>query len=667
MNDDLTIRAILQIWDDLTASPDWPILMHRLIPLIDHWHQTQDIGAHAEIRMQISDLLKSTNQELYQRFIATRKALREQTDPTFLGARGVSTPAEQGAIWNALRSQTLANAGNTIVGDITNGTGVAIGEGAQAKVEQHIEHHYHESRYTRYADISCPRRVGVDQRFTITVALTIQPQADSVVPQPINDLIASKIKVRLSSPGMEILTATEQVLVIDPDDDTTPVVFHLKAQHSGRYDVKIEFIQRSQCIAIARVPIEVLTTTPMFEAAILPPTTINPWMATGTAPDLTLVVKHDPSGIMTFTLSSNEIELFATDYRPPCDPQTWLNQIYDEIGLLQRGHESAGNHGPRLLNTTQIERRLKNLGHQLWDILIPPDLKAFYGRERTKWHVSTKEDRRWSLLVQSDDAQIPWELVRPYGTGTARWGEDFWCTTFYVARWLFKRPDVLECVAPPPQLILSAMARIVPTCFPELSAAPAEDAFLRDLIIQHHLIDRSPPRATEDALITLLEQGGYDWMHIITHGEFFAESARHRSTIGLEDQQWLACSAITGPDIRNTLGDQRPSFVINACHAQHAAPMLSGAASWATQLIGSGAGMLVAPLWSVRDDRAKQFSEVFYEALFNPERPATVAEALWHTRQSIYEPGDPTWLAYSLFAHPNATVRVATSGDKQAI
>ncbi|MDW8213955.1 MAG: CHAT domain-containing protein, partial [Roseiflexaceae bacterium] len=109
--------------------------------------------------------------------------------------------------------------------------------------------------------------------------------------------------------------------------------------------------------------------------------------------------------------------------------------------------------------------------------------------------------------------------------------------------------------------------------------------------------------------------------------------------------QRLACSAITGPRIRGKLHAEQPAFVLNACHAGRTAPLISGAASWATQLIGSGAGMLIAPLWSVTDTLATQFSRALYGALLRPEGPATLAEAVWHARTAIRQPDDPTWLA----------------------
>jgi hypothetical protein len=31
---------------------------------------------------------------------------------------------------------------------------------------------------------------------------------------------------------------------------------------------------------------------------------------------------------------------------------------------------------------------------------------------------------------------------------------------------------------------------------------------------------------------------------------------------------------------------------------------------------------------------------------------------MWQARDAIRQPDDPTWLAYSLFAHPNARVEV---------
>ncbi|MFN8466409.1 MAG: hypothetical protein U0X20_12700 [Caldilineaceae bacterium] len=71
-------------------------------------------------------------------------------------------------------------------------------------------------------------------------------------------------------------------------------------------------------------------------------------------------------------------------------------------------------------------------------------------------------------------------------------------------------------------------------------------------------------------------------------------------------------------------------------------------ANW---LVGAGAGIFLAPLWTVRDDLGLASSEAFYDELLYGK---TVAEAMGAGRQTANREGDPTWLAYSMYAHPNA-------------
>jgi hypothetical protein len=645
MAGEATLAALMEILPQVQQMPVWATIEPELRSFIERYHTSDDTEKQAWIARKIRKMLRQQAPEVYQLLLA---AIQKREQEHKAVTRDVPPPP--------LRGDSIT------MGDVSNATGVAVGPHAQATVHQH----YHEPRYTRYTDISCPRRVHITERFTITVALTLQQRTESVVQQAV-EVYEGKVRVRLAAPDFELLSSQEQTMVIEPDEDSAPIVFHLKPRTQGRHEISIQFWQRGNLIATAIVPIEALATQPAFEAAIIPSVAINPWMAGVRSPDLTLAVTRDPSGCMEFTLSGDGVVLFSSEHTLSCDPRAFIDQLYDEIGLLQRGQDSINGQrtGRRLLDADQVERRIRNLGYLLWDRLIPADLKQFYGRERARWRVTGANDRRWSLLVQSNEADIPWELVRPYSEGADHWEEDFWCHTFYFARWLLRRPDVLACFAPLPQLRLGALAAIVPACYPELQAAPVEHALLRDLMARHHLQDRSPPRATEPALIALLEQGGYDWMHMITHGDFFAESALHSSAIGQEDRQGLACSAITGPRIRGMLHDQRPAFILNACHVGRAAPSISGAAGWATQLIGSGAGMLVAPLWSVSDQRAAQFSQVFYEALLHAEQTASVAEAMWHARAAIRDDSDPTWLAYSLYAHPNARVYCNGAGRRQ--
>ncbi len=634
-----TIAALMAIWEEALAGEQWAQLRRRLRQLIEQAQQGADSELRAELAMRMTDLLRDADPELYRQLIAMRKAIRAGAARNRFSTRGMPSDAELDAVWQEIRASERDPLGGSQMS-----TGDIVG-GSQMSTGYNIEPHY-----IRYTDISCPRSATLAERITLTVALTMQQRAESVAKQAVT-VVEGKVNVRLSAPDFDMLSPAEQTIMIEPDEDSQPAVFHLKARALGRHEITVQFWQRGNLIATAAVPIEIVEQPLAFAPAIVPSVPVNVMLGDAPAPDLTLVVNRAPSGHTEFMVVEGGVVIFATKTKLELEPRAFVDQVYNEIGLLQRGHDSTNER--RALNTDQIERRIRNLGYRLWDRLIPADLKAFYSQKRASW---AEQAQRRSLLVQSNEADIPWELIRPYGEGNETWEEGFWCETFSFARWLLKRPETLAGYAPPTRLRLSALAAIVPVCYPELKAAPDEHVLLYKLIQQHRLTDRSPSRATEAAVIALLEEGSFDWMHVVTHGAFFAGSALHSSALALEDKQWLASSAITGPRIRGTLKTKRPAFILNACHVGRAAPLISGAADWATQLIGSGAGMLIAPLWSVNDTLATAFSKAFYTALLNPERPATLAEAVWHARTAIRQPDDPTWLAYSLFAHPNATV-----------
>ena len=651
-----TIAALLAIWDEGQSSSHWPALLPVLRQLVDQFQQSADNNTRAEIAMRITDLLRETDPDLHRKLIQMRRTIRAGEAHNRFSTRGMPSGAELSAVWQEIRTREASIYGESITTGNISGTGIAIGQGAQATVHQH----FYEPRFTRYTDISCPRLAQVNSRVTVTVALTMQPQPESVALQAI-EVFEGKVRVRIDAPGFEPLSPLEQTIIVERDDDSAPVVFHLKARETGPHEIAIQFWQRGNLIATVVAPIEVLEVEPVFAPALIPKTPVSPRMADVTPPDLTLVVFRDPAGRMQFTLHRDNVTLCYAEQTLRHPPDALINALFDELHLLQRGTDSANRRrGSSLLTAEQVERRIRNLGYKLWDVLIPPELKLYYAREHHQWQRAAAAGQRWSMLVQSNEPDIPWELVRPYNDGPDCWEEDFWCQTFHFARWLLKRPDSPESVVPLPRLRLRTLAAVVPTCYPELKAVPAEHQLLRDLIARYRLTDRSPQRATEAEVIALLETGGFDWLHVITHGDFFAQSqsALHSSAIGLDDNQWLASSAITGPRIRGALRNHRPAIILNACHVGREQPSLSGAAGWVTQFVGSGAGMMIAPLWSVNDALALRFSEVLYNALLNPDRPATVAEAMWQARNAIRQPDDPTWLAYSLFAHPNARVEV---------
>ena len=152
----------------------------------------------------------------------------------------------------------------------------------------------------------------------------------------------------------------------------------------------------------------------------------------------------------------------------------------------------------------------------------------------------------------------------------------------------------------------------------------------------------------------LLEGGGYDWLHAAAHGNFFPQAPNEDSALWLQEDMALTPDGLVGSAIEGHLKRQRPAFFLNACQVGRQGWALTGLGGWANRLVSGGAGLFVGPLWEVSDDGALQFATAFYGGLLAGE---TVAEATRQGRLAARESGDPTWLAYSVYGHPNARVQ----------
>ena len=63
---------------------------------------------------------------------------------------------------------------------------------------------------------------------------------------------------------------------------------------------------------------------------------------------------------------------------------------------------------------------------------------------------------------------------------------------------------------------------------------------------------------------------------------------------------------------------------------------------------------MTVPYWSVYDQPAHDFAQAFYGRLL---AGLPIGRAVQEARTAIRPLGDPTWLAYTVFADPLATVR----------
>jgi len=184
----------------------------------------------------------------------------------------------------------------------------------------------------------------------------------------------------------------------------------------------------------------------------------------------------------------------------------------------------------------------------------------------------------------------------------------------------------------------------------KLKSAKAERAFMLKFRRDHELKDGGVEPVTDVAVLAALERP-YDWVHSAAHGVSLGKGTGEAPL--LLDKGSIKPSDIYGLAIERPLL-QAPSFVFNACQVGQEDWTVFGTSGWATQLVGRGAGLFIAPLWSVTDALAYEFVIALYNELAAGK---TVGEAVLAGRLKAREsarqagdPADPTWLAYCVYA-----------------
>ena len=505
---------------------------------------------------------------------------------------------------------------------------------------------------TRYTDIICPRRIWVDNpRVPVVVRLTVQRSALSAKVEKMVLREDLPVQVHIEARLFEILNAPRQDILLLRDQDSAPAVFDLRPRQVGHTDITLDFFQSGDPVGTATVAVKVTPDEVAEGAESRParPLHVEPDLA---PPDRVLhVAWNEPGSALHFTLIQDGGASWNDGFRPvPTNgnPAAHAAELYRQItSLVGAADPTVDALLQRQLQIpfADVDRRVKRLGQNLWRDLIPDELKALYGRERESW-------RNRTLLIFSGEPHIPWELVWPYEAGV--WEDEGpWCQTLRLTRWLRKDDRGNGNDKAPGRLPANAFAVLAPSysLLGNLPSAQHERQVLLDLIRRHKLHDVSPAEATWQAVMDLLEAGGYDWVHVASHGNFYPDAADGDSALWLQRDNALTPQHIAGMRIEGYLREHRPAFFFNACEVGRQGWALTHIGGWANRLISGGAGLFVGPLWSVGDSNALTFADAFYQGLFSGE---TVATATQQARLAARRVGDPTYLAYSVYGHPNA-------------
>ena len=219
--------------------------------------------------------------------------------------------------------------------------------------------------------------------------------------------------------------------------------------------------------------------------------------------------------------------------------------------------------------------RLTAIGSTLFSELFPDDLQALL------WGL---RDRIGSVLIQSEEPWVPWELCRLQGREDGRIVEGpFLCEAFDITRWM-------PGLARQPDLKASSIGVIQPPS--DLASAPRETEMLQGLATSGppaRTVTAIPPNYS--AVRAALGEATYEVVHFVGHGRFPDANDPKRAELSLTGTQALRPIDISGA-VAN-LGLRRPIVFLNACQSGVKAVDLTGNGGWAVAMLEAGS-------WCVR-------------------------------------------------------------------
>ena len=484
------------------------------------------------------------------------------------------------------------------------------------------------------------------------VAVEFTKQGDEPPP-------AEYLTVRvLASDFDEETRVWERTITVHHDRDSDPAVFLLKAAELGKKRITIDFEHKGRPVGSVWFVAEVVETATSsagvtiarsadgvpefarFERNPPPPADVQ-----------LRVVKKSGENTLAFWLNSahpdlpyswdsvGEVELTSQD------PMTFLAGLLEPLDDMVTRLSGDLSDDER----TSAAEELNVLAEGLFEQLLPEPFRIEYF---TRIQPLQQAGKIKSMLITSDEPWIPWELLKPYyysvSEGKEYVAENFWALDFQLARWLAGRGPAARVAVKDAALVLPDVG---------LPAVAQEQAYF-DTLAAQRMIRLSGPSKTLDEVKKLFLNGGYQLMHVATHGKFDTEDA-DASVLELSDENLrpadLVASRLRG--IRKSM----PLVFLNACDGGRADFSLTGLGGWAEKLFReANASAFVGALWEVHDELAVEFTKHFYNRLAAGD---ALGEAMRSARVHVrsIDNTNPTWLAYTLYGDPNTVVEIGTA------
>jgi len=454
------------------------------------------------------------------------------------------------------------------------------------------------------------------------------------------------VKVVLTAPAFQERTGySTRLIEVYSSADSLPAVFLLQAGDKlGTATLTVDLYHRARMVGSFKYETAIMDDPAraapraqrISEVGGLEPLPVDP----PPPADITLrVVKEQQDNTLLFTLQSDnpaigyerrDVGAITLEREPRdllADIFTQLDDLAGQVFDSDSAFEAAA------------QEEIESIGQYLFEELFPPKLQQAYWRLKAL----REAGKIRSLLIISDEPWIPWELIKPYrydAESDTEEHDDFLAAAFRMSRWLAG-----------PGLADRVNIQTVSTVMPELDLpyVQQEREFFDGLAQRGLRVN--PPLRTRDEVLRATRTGRFQLLHLAAHGIFNPQRV-DASPLILQNERELLPRELAGARVRG-LRRERPIVFLNACDSGQLGFSLTGLGGWAERMVNDiRVSAFVGSLWEVDDELAAEFAQMFYNSLMDGQ---TLAEAFHAARQHIrnQQPGNPTWLAYTLYADPN--------------
>lgn len=437
------------------------------------------------------------------------------------------------------------------------------------------------------------------------------------------------IDVEVEASGAVVLEGPSQLAITIDTDDEIEHGLDVRGAAIGAGHLTVRAYQGTRRVAMVTATVEVVAAPPVASPRL---ERSSPIVMPGLPPDLEIeITEHRAERQYAVTLNGGNLGLNRVRFGPITldrDVDTFFTELYRDIENLLRSARPAA----------EREDALAQLGVYLYEKVTTPELRA------RLWPL---RDQIKTVRIQSEEPWVPWEMCRLSNRdANGVVSEDqFIAEKYYVTRWFLEVPEVRT-------IRISEIGLVVPHDS-GLVAAPAERLNVNSLGSDEHerFVEEIP--CDPFVLRQKLGTGKYDVLHFVGHGAHGAGDA-DRSSLALSDGSQFTPRDLAGR-VAN-FGRAKPLVILNACEVGRSGTTLGGLSGWPQAFVRSGAAAFIGPLWKTVDATAAEFAREIYERLLEGK---TLGVAVNEARHAVRSADDPTWLAFTVYGHPDAKYQPA--------